>query len=1643
MTANRMCRWIGALCFPLALAAVSQPAIGEDSQWLYGIHWYGAPGSNLCEEMTGGKGIWSLETVLTEDAYWGLDNQWTKLSTAYNRGHTLIIRVQPRWGLNVPGDESAENSADRMSTFLSKLEDIVEDCADICHIWQVGNEQNLGGEYDIGNMTPELYIEKYIEIRETIKEVSSSLGEQIVLVSPVSPLDNAYLGAMCDELASEEVVPDGFALHGYRSVVLDQIKQQADLLDSKGYENLPFYVTEWGAPVDPIGDTNEANVAQYLRGVFWDLHQYNQNPDNHDIVCACWFVYAHDTVWNKWSILDMHDLHNPGPDYDLYDSFQLACTWNLPAGDDYAGSATDPFITRSPAVLTPEVVEGNDATSASFTVENTGVGTLEYTITDNVSWLSVSPTSGTSTGEEDTITVNYDTDALDVGEYPATITISDVDAANNPVTIGVTLTVTASQTPPDIDNPDFEDNNGGWNGAAIDWTAFGGNKWEGVYDGGGRVWVQGLSEYPPNSVCGVYQQITVTDGTTYLVTVDAKVGNTDLDVSIGADADGGTAVGGATFGDTSNSTSWNSREYEFTADGTTSTIFLRGRNPNGWWVSGGWAFFDGVEIEITGTGGGTPTIDKSTSSLSPSTLEGTDAASSSFTVANSGSGTLNYTITDNVSWLDVSPGSGTSTDETDTATVNYSTSELSDGTHYATITISDSNASNNPQTISVTLTVTSDTTPAISVTPQSLSPATLEGNDAGDGSFTVANVGGGTLSYSIGDNQSWLSVAPSSGTSTGESDTITVSYDTDSLSDGSYSATITITDANASNSPQTIAVSLTVNPQGGGGPNLVVNPSFEGSFSSGLAASWSSWSTAGTGYNKQSALLGRIGSGMYSGTAGYSATLALNPKVVLFHDLALGQGPGIRSQLPDAILVGRMYIDTLTNKYLYDDSEDPGNAPEYWGAEHADDCYAIHTDKSSVFDAWQGMNEQFNSAQSEDKARRVARFEKAFAERCHELGLKAVVLNIAVGNPGDVSFMEFQEVRDCLAVADYVGYHAYGGINDQLMIGPEQEDFSLRWRKYVDTYQQNGWRMPPCIYTECTTFYGWQSNEDISAADVRDDLQAFEAESKLDPWSVGMTIFVVGSGQSQWDDWETATESTIIDGCGDYNEDHPADAWDGLYSQQFGETSGGYTGGIVQAVTTTNGASYRLDHWMKYETYGVDTDLSYRVGYDLTGQTGNASAGTINWSSDLIDTEDRETDWWYSHTTTFQATGSSVSIWFKGSQPSGNDTWRVMVDKVSLQSISTGNDPVISVSPTSLSPSTEEGGSPAGQTFTVQNTGAGTLNYSITDNVTWLSVTQTSGSSTGEADTINVNYNTSDLPSGSYNATITVSDPNATNDPQTVAVTLNVSSTGTPAITLSKTSLTPSATVGSSPSNDTFTVSNSGGGTLSYSVNDNQTWLSVSPTSGSSTGEADTITVSYSTASLSADTYDATITVSDSNASNNPQTIAVDLAITAPFSGEENGNFEGGSFNDPDGDHKSPNDWTRFSISGASKAGVPWLGSACHSPNYCYEVYESSWVAGIYQQISGATDDVNYTASVWVKGDTDIRFWVGIDPNGGTSATSNDIEWSSQSQPGGTWTQISKQVEANGSTITVFLKAQNPYGINEYARFDDVNVTTP
>ncbi len=100
-----------------------------------------------------------------------------------------------------------------------------------------------------------------------------------------------------------------------------------------------------------------------------------------------------------------------------------------------------PTIDLDPPQLTREVEQGANLPPDTFTVRNSGSGTIAYTISDNANWLGVSPTSGSSTGELDTITVTYDTDSLPIGPHAASITVSAVGALNTPQTVEVSLQV--------------------------------------------------------------------------------------------------------------------------------------------------------------------------------------------------------------------------------------------------------------------------------------------------------------------------------------------------------------------------------------------------------------------------------------------------------------------------------------------------------------------------------------------------------------------------------------------------------------------------------------------------------------------------------------------------------------------------------------------------------------------------------------------------------------------------------------------------------------------------------------------------------------------------------------------------------------------------------------------------------------------------------------------------------------------------------------------------------------------------------------------------------------------------------------------------------------------------------------------------
>jgi len=105
--------------------------------------------------------------------------------------------------------------------------------------------------------------------------------------------------------------------------------------------------------------------------------------------------------------------------------------------------------------------------------------------------------------------------------------------------------------------------------------------------------------------------------------------------------------------------------------------------------------------------------------------------------------------------------------------------------------------------------------------------------------------------------------------------------------------------------------------------------------------------------------------------------------------------------------------------------------------------------------------------------------------------------------------------------------------------------------------------------------------------------------------------------------------------------------------------------------------------------------------------------------------------------------------------------------------------PAIGFSPASLVFTAAEGGpNPANQNLELWNSGAGTLNWSVSDDAAWLGLSPPNGSSTGEHDSVTVSVDISGLSPGGYSGSITISDPLASNTPRTVPVSLTVYAPG-------------------------------------------------------------------------------------------------------------------------------------------------------------------------------------------------------------------------------------------------------------------------
>ena len=104
-----------------------------------------------------------------------------------------------------------------------------------------------------------------------------------------------------------------------------------------------------------------------------------------------------------------------------------------------------PYIGTAPGSFSfAGALGGIDPASQTLSITNAGEGALDWTVSDDASWLTLAPTSGQCTSETDEVTVSVDLDGVSEGTHTASITVAGAGATNTPVTIGVSLTVTAS-----------------------------------------------------------------------------------------------------------------------------------------------------------------------------------------------------------------------------------------------------------------------------------------------------------------------------------------------------------------------------------------------------------------------------------------------------------------------------------------------------------------------------------------------------------------------------------------------------------------------------------------------------------------------------------------------------------------------------------------------------------------------------------------------------------------------------------------------------------------------------------------------------------------------------------------------------------------------------------------------------------------------------------------------------------------------------------------------------------------------------------------------------------------------------------------------------------------------------------------------
>jgi hypothetical protein len=186
---------------------------------------------------------------------------------------------------------------------------------------------------------------------------------------------------------------------------------------------------------------------------------------------------------------------------------------------------------------------------------------------------------------------------------------------------------------------------------------------------------------------------------------------------------------------------------------------------------------------------------------------------------------------------------------------------------------------------------------------------------------------------------------------------------------------------------------------------------------------------------------------------------------------------------------------------------------------------------------------------------------------------------------------------------------------------------------------------------------------------------------------------------------------------------------------------------------------------------------------------------------------------------------------------------------------------------------------PPDESFTINNVGAGTLNWRIDYECDWLTVEPNSGLTTDQPSEVTLSFDSSSLDQGVYKCDLVVSDTNAENSPQIINVELILH---TPIIELSDSVFSFQSLVdGPNPEPKILSIGNAGGGTLNWRIDYDSNWLTVEPNSGSCTIEPSQVVLGVNAPEVVPGYYSCDLVISDPNAENSPQIVKVSLHIGA------------------------------------------------------------------------------------------------------------------------------------------------------------------